>query len=111
MNLQEYAEFTLTTARWNRVVDDFSIAYLALGLVGEAGEVANKVKKFYRDDEEYLSPERRHEIAQELGDIMWYLTSLCNELGVSLTHIMELNVEKLTSRKERNVIKGDGDDR
>ena len=79
---------------------------LALGLCGETGEVAEKVKKQVRD-----GVFNRHEVAKELGDVLWYLSNLANDIGYNLDEIADMNIEKLTSRKNRDKIKGSGDNR
>lgn len=87
-------------------------AYLALGLVGEAGEAAEKIKKFLRgDDGEIFSDERREDMKKELGDVLWYIARLSDELNIKLSDIAQLNHDKLTSRKKRGQIKGNGDNR
>tara|TARA_Y100000361_G_scaffold120273_1_gene111926 strand:+ start:361 stop:744 length:384 start_codon:yes stop_codon:yes gene_type:complete len=89
-----------------------ALEYLTLGLTGEAGEIANKVKKFIRDGaskEEYLA--KRIEIGYEIGDVMWYCAVLAEELDMNLGHIMEKNLEKLADRKKRGKISGSGDNR
>ena len=86
--------------------------YLTLGLTGEAGEIANKVKKFIRDGaakDEYLA--KRIEIGYEIGDVLWYCTVLAEELEMNLGHIMEKNLEKLADRHKRGKISGSGDHR
>jgi len=86
--------------------------YLTLGLTGEAGEIANKVKKFIRDGatkDEYLS--KRIEIGYEIGDVLWYCAVLAEELEMNLGHIMEKNLEKLADRHKRGKISGSGDNR
>ena len=89
-----------------------ALEYLTLGLTGEAGEIANKVKKLIRDGADVEGyQERLSQIAAELGDVLWYLANLANDLGYSLHEIAENNIEKLESRKERNVIQGSGDNR
>ncbi len=88
---------------------ELGVQYLALGLTGEAGEVANKVKKLIRDGGD--SPDKRKEIAKELGDVCWYLAVLAQELGSNLGKIMEDNIAKLEDRKARGVIGGSGDNR
>jgi len=86
------------------------LSYAALGL-GETGEVQGKVKKVIRDDDGVLSIEKRDQIAKELGDVLWYLAAVADEIGVPLETIANANYKKLTSRKERGVLKGSGDER
>lgn len=92
-----------------------NIVYPALGLVDEAGEVAGKVKKLMRDkgstSVEDLTQTEVDELVKELGDTLWYLSTLATELGVSLAEVAENNLDKLASRKERNVLSGSGDNR
>lgn len=85
--------------------------YPALGLAEEAGEVAGKFAKAVRDNDGVISNERKTEIIKELGDVTWFVAELCTLLNVSLEEVMQKNIDKLTSRKERNVIKGEGDNR
>lgn len=89
---------------------DKETEYLVLGLCGEAGEVANKVKKVIRGDK-VMDEHLRHDLASELGDVLWYISQLSTVTGYSLEDIARLNIKKLQSRYERNRIKGDGDDR
>lgn len=84
-----------------------AIVYPALGLAGESGEIAEKVKKFLRGDSEL----DREALLKELGDPLWYITSLAIDLGYSLQDVVNANEQKLNSRKDRGVIKGNGDDR
>ncbi len=89
-----------------------AMEYLTLGLTGEAGEIANKVKKFIRDGatkDEYLA--KRIEIGYEIGDVLWYCAVLAEELEMNLGHIMENNLEKLADRHKRGKISGSGDNR
>ena len=89
-----------------------AMEYLTLGLTGEAGEIANKVKKFIRDGatkDEYLA--KRIEIGYEIGDVLWYCAVLADELEMNLGHIMEKNLEKLADRHKRGKISGSGDNR
>jgi len=97
-----------------------TLLYPVLGLVSEAGEVADKVKKHFRDNEfevycedaiHEIPAETRMEIAQELGDLMWYITAISADIGYELEEIAMLNIEKLESRQERGVLKGSGDNR
>jgi NTP pyrophosphatase (non-canonical NTP hydrolase) len=76
-----------------------NIFYPALGLAGEAGEVANKVKKVIRDDKSVLTEERRADIMDECSDVLWYLASLTEELGYTLEQIGQHNLDKLSRRK------------
>jgi NTP pyrophosphatase (non-canonical NTP hydrolase) len=108
MELNEYQKRALETALYPKEV---RILYPTLGLTGEAGEVADKVKKVIRDNDGDFSVEKRLEIAKELGDVLWYISTLANDLGYTLEEIGELNNRKLSSRKERGVISGNGDNR
>jgi NTP pyrophosphatase (non-canonical NTP hydrolase) len=86
--------------------------YLTLGLTGEAGEIANKVKKLIRDgaaQDEYLA--KRIEIGYEIGDVLWYCAVLAKEMEMDLGHIMENNLQKLADRKKRGTLSGSGDNR
>ena len=82
-----------------------------LGLVGETGEVADKIKKVIRDDGGKLSEEKRRDIEKELGDVLWYLANLATELNLSLDEIALKNLEKLQDRQDRGVLRGSGDNR
>ena len=91
---------------------DKDLTYPIMGLAGETGELCNKYKKFLRGDftEDELK-EFAENLADEVGDILWYLTRISNTLGFSLADIMRINSTKLIDRKERGVIKGSGDKR
>lgn len=84
--------------------------YPAMGLAGESGEVANKIKKIFRGDDINIENVKKS-ISDELGDVLWYVSALANDLGLNLGDIARKNVEKLRSRKERGVIGGSGDSR
>jgi len=88
-----------------------NIIYPTLGLVGESGEVAEKVKKLLRDSNGVVSDEFKQAIKKELGDVMWYLSALAFELGFELSDISNTNLSKLKSRKERGTLQGSGDNR
>ena len=90
---------------------EHAIVYPTLGLNGEAGEVADKVKKTIRDFGGVFSDERRQAIAMELGDVMWYAATLANDLGFTLNEIADMNIAKLQSRVERGKLHGEGDNR
>lgn len=108
MKINEYQEKALATAIY-RVGNQ--IIYPTLGLTGEAGEVAEKVKKALRDKNGEFSDEYKLEILKEVGDVLWYCNALCRDLGYTLEECMELNIQKLESRKQRNIISGNGDNR
>ena len=86
-------------------------AYPTFGITGEAGEMADKVKKIFRDHDGKLSPEMRHDLILELGDILWYMAKMARALGVTLDEVARRNINKINSRKKRGVIKGSGDHR
>lgn len=88
-----------------------NVAYAALGLAGEAGEVADKVKKIIRDAHGTLTPKAREEMIKELGDVLWYLAAVANELSVDIEEIAQRNVDKVEDRRARGVISGEGDNR
>jgi len=91
--------------------EDKALEYLILGLVSESGEVAGKYKKIIRDKYGLMDPESKAEIADEIGDVLWYLTMLATELGYSLDTISINNAVKLSDRMSRGVIRGSGDKR
>lgn len=82
-----------------------------LGLVGESGEFADKVKKILRDDNGKLSGEKHDLLKKELGDVMWYVSTLADLLDTSIGEVAELNVQKLADRKKRGTLSGSGDKR
>jgi NTP pyrophosphatase (non-canonical NTP hydrolase) len=109
VRFSEYQVLSRETAVYPNVGDN--IVYPALGLCGEAGETAEKVKKAIRDDGGTLTEERREAIAAELGDVLWYVAQLASEAGLELETIAEANLEKLASRQQRSVLHGSGDTR
>jgi NTP pyrophosphatase (non-canonical NTP hydrolase) len=96
---------------WSLIHTDHAIVYPTLGLANEAGEVAGKVKKLFRDKNGQISEADREALKQELGDVLWYLAQICTELDLSLQEVAEANLTKLFDRLERGVIRGDGDQR
>jgi NTP pyrophosphatase (non-canonical NTP hydrolase) len=108
VELSEYQRVSRRTAGYPR---EAWLAYPALGLAGEAGEVAEHAKKTIRDDGARVSDERREAIAKELGDVLWYVAQLATELGLNLDDVAAANLEKLLSRQERGVLHGSGDNR
>lgn len=87
------------------------VIYPILGLVNEAGEVAGKIKKIFRDKDGQISDETRQALKAELGDVLWYLAQVCTELDLSLQEVAEANLDKLFDRMERQQIQGNGDNR
>ena len=109
MRFSEYQSRSRETAVYPEAGNN--IVYPALGLCGEAGETAEKVKKAIRDDGGTLTEERREAIAAELGDVLWYVAQLATEAGLELEEIAQANLDKLASRQRRAVLHGSGDDR
>ncbi len=113
MNFKEYQEKSRVTAVYPEAGDTFQ--YPVLGLLAEAGEVADKLKKHIRDRGLYkpsdLNEEQKTELGKELGDVLWYLSQLATELGVDFDDVAGQNIEKLYSRKERGKLGGSGDNR
>ena len=103
-NFNEYQEFVKSMKVYS---EKHAIVYPALGLVGEAGEISEKVKKWLRGDKEL----DKQGLLKELGDPLWYIASLADDLGFTLQDVVDANVEKLSSRKDRNLIHGEGDNR
>ena len=86
-----------------------ALEYTTLGLVGESGEIANKVKKTLRGD--YSQDDIREDLIDELGDVLWYLAEAATVLNTTLEEVAQRNLDKLASRADRGVIKGAGDGR
>lgn len=109
MSFEEYQNKAWDTAIYPN--KGTNIYYPTLGLIGEAGEIANKIKKIMRDDDGILTIEKRNELIAEMGDVLWYLAALATELKTSLNTIAYQNLDKLFSRLENGTIKGEGDSR
>lgn len=109
MTLAEYQAAAKKTALYPNMGNN--LTYPTLGLAGEAGEVANKVKKIIRDANGVLDDERRQAIAAEVGDVLWYVAQMATELGVTLDDVALHNIEKLAARYQQGKISGSGDNR
>lgn len=109
MNFEEYQEKSRKTALYPNVGQNF--IYPTIGLAGETGEVSEKIKKVIRDKDGIIDEEDKDAIKKELGDVLWYVSQLATELGLSLDDIAENNIKKLYSRLDRGVISGNGDNR
>lgn len=106
MNINTYQQQASETAIYNN-----KLIYPTLGLAGEAGEIANKVKKILRDNSGELQEDIRQNLIDELGDVLWYVAALATDLKAELSEVANRNIEKLNSRKNRGVIGGSGDNR
>ncbi len=128
-SLDRYQEIATNSAIYPGQGTPFGLMYAALGLA-EAGEVQNKVKKAFRDDDVIsfnylqpeddgrmevifgkLTPERKAAIIKELGGVLWYVGAVCNEIGTTMSDVALANLEELCSRDERGTLGGDGDNR
>ena len=109
MELNHYQKEARTTAKYPNV--GTNPIYPTLGLAGEAGEVADTVKKVIRDNDGDFDSESRQKIMLELGDVLWYVAQLSSEMGYSLETVASENLIKLASRAKRGKISGDGDKR
>lgn len=107
-SLDKYQMFVRSTKTYDK---EFSLMYPVLGLANEAGEVAGKLKKIIRDDGGQLTPERLDDIVSELGDVLWYVTAIADDLGITVSDIFHANYIKISDRAKRGVIKGSGDHR
>lgn len=108
MEINEYQKAALTTAVYP---EDKRIIYPALGMCGEAGEVADKVKKVIRDNNQHFTDDKKLEIAKEVGDVLWYCATMAHDIGFTLEEVAQMNIDKLASRKQRGKLSGSGDNR
>jgi NTP pyrophosphatase (non-canonical NTP hydrolase) len=108
MDFNEYQKKAALTAIYPQHTDKDALTYLMLGACGEDGEAAEKLKKYLRGDYPEIPKEA---LALELGDRLWYLSEQARILGYRLEDIAEMNIKKLASRKDRQKLKGDGDNR
>lgn len=114
MQLSDYSDQAISTDLYdktNQPIDSHAMLEKVFGLVGEAGEVAEKFKKILRDKDGVASDEDKKELMKELGDVLWYVNSVGIYLGFSLEEIAQHNLDKVLSRKERGQTKGSGDNR
>jgi NTP pyrophosphatase (non-canonical NTP hydrolase) len=109
MDFSDYQGKSRKTAKYPAI--GHPVIYPVLGLVNEAGEVAGKIKKVFRDRDGQISEETRQALKAELGDVLWYIAQVATELNLSLDEIAEHNIAKLYDRRERGKIQGDGDNR
>jgi NTP pyrophosphatase (non-canonical NTP hydrolase) len=112
MDTQDFETYQRDSRKtWGVISVDHPIVYPTLGLANEAGEVAGKIKKIFRDKGGVIDDADRLALKYELGDVLWYLTQICTELDLTLEEVAAANLEKLFSRQARGQIRGDGDER
>jgi len=113
MTFEEYQTESKKTAIYPKQDGslNYPLTYPIMGMLSEAGEVAGKVKKAIRDNGGVIDEERKQDLAAEVGDVLWYMTQICTELGLSLDEIAKANLDKLNSRMDRGVLSGSGDNR
>lgn len=109
MNFNDYQQKSRATAQYPAI--GHAVIYPALGLVNEAGEVAGKIKKIFRDKQGIIGDTEREALKAELGDVLWYIAQVATELDLPLDEIAESNITKLLDRQARGKIQGDGDNR
>lgn len=109
MTFDEYQKRAKTTAHYSASVPAW--IYLTLGLASESGEVADKFKKIIRNKDSLFSAEDKAEIKKELGDVLWYISQISEELGFTFEEVAKTNIAKLADRQHRGVIKSTGDNR
>lgn len=109
MTFSEYQKASRQTALYPD--KDHNFVYPTLGLAGETGEVAEKIKKVIRDKGGIVDEGDREALQKELGDVLWYVAQIATEIGLDLDEIATGNIDKLMSRLERGVLHGNGDNR
>jgi len=109
MDFNDYQTKSRKTAKYPAI--GHAVIYPTLGLVNEAGEVAGKIKKVFRDKEGEINEETKSALKAELGDVLWYIAQVATELDLTMDEIAEYNIAKLLDRLERGKIRGDGDNR
>jgi NTP pyrophosphatase (non-canonical NTP hydrolase) len=110
-DMSDFNSYQRTASRTAIYPEQHKILYPALGLAGEAGEVANKVKKIIRDGPENMPEDWREQLSSEIGDVLWYCAALASDLNLTLGMIAAQNEAKLNRRKEQGTLGGSGDNR
>ena len=111
MDFDDYEKLATRTVTFEDKPLEHQLMYVALGVAGEAGEIAEKVKKIIRNDDGIVSDEKRSALKSEIGDVLWYLSQLSRILGFSFSDAARANVAKLEDRALRGAIKSTGDTR
>lgn len=109
MEFSEYQKAALKTAVYPDKGNN--IVYPVLGLAGESGEVAEKVKKIIRNNDGIIDTDRKELLKKELGDVLWYIAAICYETGLDMDEVAQNNIRKLRDRQKRDLIHGNGDNR
>ncbi len=110
--MEKFNDYQALTTQMAMVADDKQrLLIYIMGLAGETGEVSEKFKKLFRDQQGEMSDNFKQEVAKELGDVLWYVSSIAHELGLPLEEVAKANVEKIQSRRARNTQHGNGDNR
>ena len=108
MTFNEYKNEAIKTAIYHQ---HYKIIYPALGMCGECGEVAEKIKKVIRDNQGIFDADKTKEIEKELGDVLWYIANICNDLNIDFDNVAQNNVNKINARVQNNTLHGNGDNR
>lgn len=111
MDFDEYQKRASETATFGGKQKEHQLMYVTLGIAGEAGEIAEKIKKIMRNDDGVVSDEKRDDIKKEIGDVLWYLSQLARILDIPFSEVADANLAKLADRAARGVIKSTGDSR
>jgi NTP pyrophosphatase (non-canonical NTP hydrolase) len=109
MHFNQYQDKAIDTAVYDRTA--LRVVYPAMGLAAEVGETLNTVKKIYRDHGGVVPDDKRDALEAELGDVLWYLAVLAEDLDISLDDVAKKNLKKLRGRAQRGTLKGSGDNR
>lgn len=107
VDIKDFADYQARTAETAVYPKERALEYLSTGMAAEVGEFCGKVAKTFRKDKDL----DKEAAAQELGDVMWFVSQTCTALGYTMQQVATMNINKLLDRKERGVLKGDGDNR
>lgn len=108
MTFNEYKSEAIRTAIYPQ---NYKIIYPALGMCGECGEVVEKIKKVIRDNQGIFDTDKTKEIEKELGDVLWYIANICNDLNINFDNVAQNNINKVNARLQNNTLHGKGDNR
>lgn len=108
MTFNEYKREAIRTAIYPH---NYKIIYPALGMCGECGEVVEKIKKVIRDNQGIFDTDKTKEIEKELGDVLWYIANICNDLNIDFDNVAQNNINKINARLQNNTLHGKGDNR